>query len=52
MMWVVQNKLNVIEYHSKPGAMAGLYFGAQSMQQGFNFPPMNIGATRFLKDNL
>jgi hypothetical protein len=52
MMRVVQNKLHLIEYHPKPGAMARLYLGTQVMEQGFNFAPMNIGANRFLKDSL
>lgn len=52
MMGMVQNKLRLIQHYPKPGAMAGLYFGAQVVEQGFKFTPMNIGADRVLKDGL
>ena len=42
MVGVVQNKLNLIEYDTKTGAMCRLNFSAQVAKQGFNFSPVNI----------
>jgi hypothetical protein len=49
VVWVVQDKLNLVENHPKTGAMGGFYYGSQVMEQGFNFPPVNICADRLLE---
>jgi len=33
LVGMMQNKLNLIEYYTKTGAMRRLYFGAQVMKQ-------------------
>jgi hypothetical protein len=49
MVWMVQDKLNLVERHTKTGAMGWLYYGPQVVKQGLNFPPMNVCADRFLE---
>lgn len=41
MVWMVQDKLNTIEHHPKPGAMGGFYLAPQVVEQGFDFPPVD-----------
>jgi hypothetical protein len=49
VVWMVQDKLNLVEHHTKAGTMGWLYYGSQMVKQGFNFPPVNICTDRFLK---
>jgi hypothetical protein len=49
MVRMVQDKLNLVEHHTKTGTMGGFYYGSQVVKQGFYFPPVNICTDRFLR---
>jgi len=49
VVWMMQHAFDIIQYHAKARAMAGLQIGAQVMQQRFYFPPMDVTAKRILE---
>ena len=47
---MVQGAFYAVQQHAKPCPLDGLHAGAQMMQQGFDFTPVNVAADRVLED--
>ena len=47
---VMQKNLNLVQRYFETRAVRRIDFGAEVMEQGFNFAPVNIGTQRVLKD--
>jgi hypothetical protein len=50
LMRVVQKILAIVELYAKPRAMRRRNAGAQVMEQGFDFAPVDIAADRIMED--
>lgn len=51
-MRVMQIPFNTIQHHTETGALDRLDSGAQVMQQGFDFAPVDVATDRILKDGV
>jgi len=47
---MVQDAFDAVQQNAKPCPMYGFYAGAQMVQQGFDFTPVNVAADRVLED--
>lgn len=52
LMRVMEEKLAAVQHHAKARSMDGVDFSAQMMQQGLDFPPVDVGAGRILKKTM
>jgi hypothetical protein len=50
VMRVMQKNLKLVERYFETRAVRRIDFGAEVMEQGFDFAPVNVGTQRVLKD--